>query len=408
MRGPKKKLRQVEIDAAKPQALEYTLWDYPLTGFGLRVRPTGAHAYVYLYRPPNHRKVRRVTIGKPGELTLEEARGEAKKLAAQVCFGHDPATIKVEGRRTTLEALVKEYERDGLSECCTAHQVRVRGIFKSKVIPKLGGHPIGTIMRSDVRLITSILLARGKKAMANNVHRTVSAFLSWCVDREYISVNPLYGAALPHRARSRQRNLTPKELVNLWKACDQLDPRWRAAIRLLILTGQRKSEVLGAKCKEFDLVSQEWTIPAHRTKNRHSHSVYLSMQALTALRDVPQTPGQQFVFTSHTTEPPRPLSEPKWVVRQLRSLVRMPDWHLHDLRRSVATQMAKLKVAPHVIEVVLNHRSGFRSGVAGVYNVYPYEEEAREAWELWGSTLESWIKENTVIPGTEDDDAVVI
>jgi integrase len=291
---------------------------------------------------------------------------------------------------------------------CYGHRVRVRGIFRSIIIPQLGEKPIGTVTRSDVRGLTDQLIEGGKRAMANNVHRAMSAFLTWCIERDFIDVNPLYASALPHRRQSRDRYLTREELVILWQACDQLDIRWCATIRLLMLTGQRRSEVLGAEMREFNLESGTWIIPSERTKNRRSHTVHLSPLTLATIKAIPRSIGQQFLFQSQTTTRPRPVVETNSPIRKLKCLAeRIHNWRVHDLRRSVATHMARLQVPPHVIEVVINHRSGFRSGVAAIYNRYQYEQEARDALNLWARTLKEWIEyfapdANTSIVGDEE------
>lgn len=386
-----KKLTQRDIDTAKPGLREYTHWDFQLPGFGLRVRPSGARAYVLVYRTSG-RKQRRFTIGKPNIFTLEQARKKAREVAHDAALGFDPAASKAKARRTTVETVYSQYDDLRVSGFSDGHQVRVRGIFRSDVMPKLGEKPIGAVTRSDVRDLTDRKIANGKKAMANNIHRVMSAFLSWCVDRELIEVNPLYGSDLPHRHRSRDRYLTREELVIIWRACDQLDPRWRAAIRLLILTGQRRSEVLGAEIKEFNLAAQRWAIPAERTKNGFNHTVHLSPLALATIEELSLASGQQFLFQSYTTRQPRPVAETNSSIRKLKRLVPVQNWRMHDLRRSVATHMAKLEVLPHIVEVVLNHRSGFRSGVAAIYNRYQYEKEARDALDLWANTLKEWIE----------------
>lgn len=386
-----RKLTQRDIDSAKPGQREYTRWDAQLPGFGLRVRPSGARAYVVIYRNAG-RKLRRYTIGKPSVFTLEEARKKARDIAHDASNGFDPAASKAKARRTTVEVVYSQYDDLRVSRFSEGHQVRTRGIFRSEVIPKLGEKPIGAMTRSDVRSLTDRKLVTGKKAMANNIHRAMSAFLSWCVDREFIEVNPLYGSDLPHRHRSRDRYLTREELVIIWRACDQLDPRWRAAIRLLILTGQRRSEVLGAEISEFNLVSRSWTIPPERSKNGFAHTVHLSPLALATIEEVPRIKGQQFLFQSYTTRQPRPVTETNSSIRKLKGLVPVSNWRLHDLRRSVATHMAKRQVQPHIIEVVLNHRSGFRGGVGAIYNRYQYDKEARDALDLWANTLKGWIE----------------
>jgi integrase len=404
-----KKLTQKDIDSAKPESREYVLADAQLPGFGLRVRPSGARTYVFVYRNAGQ-KQRRYTIGKPSVFTLEQARKKAKDAAYAASNGSDPAATKIEARRTTVEAIYVQYDELRISQFSKGHSVRVRGIFKNEVIPRIGSKPIGVVTRSDVRSVTDKKVADGKRNMANNIHRAISAFLAWCVDREIIDTSPLNGADLPHRHKSRERCLTPRELITILHACDQLaDARWQAAILLLMLTGQRKSEVLGARLSEFNLPMQRWNIPAERSKNRYPQTVHLCPAAIEAIEKIPKVEGQEYLFQSYVTKTAKPIAETNASIRKLKTLVCIHDWRLHDLRRSVATHMAGLKVAPHVIQVVLNHRSGVRSGVTAIYNRYTYGAEARDAWNLWGAQLKEWAADKKFLSITaEEEEGVVI
>ena len=103
---------------------------------------------------------------------------------------------------------------------------------------------------------------------------------------------------------------------------------------------------------------------------------------------------------------PKSIAETTASTRKLKSIVAIDDWRLHDLRRSFATHLAALGVAPHVISVMLNHRSGFRTGVTAIYNRHEYAKEAKAAWALWGDTLETWVQLEYPKPGHPDDDGV--
>ncbi|MBK8972359.1 MAG: site-specific integrase [Hahellaceae bacterium] len=404
-----KKLTQKDVDSAKPALKEYCLWDTQIPGFGLRVRPSGAKGYVYIYRY-DWRKSRRYTIGNFNLFTVDEARGIARELAREVVHGEDPARNKAATRNTTVENIYLMYDEWTCSNWKQEHQTRVRGIFQSIVIPKIGHKPIRAVTRSDIRNLTDQKISDGKKAMANNIHRSLSAFFSWCVDREFLNINPLYGANLPFKNRSRNRYLDRDELVIIWRESEKLDPKWRAAIRLLMLTGQRRQEILGAELCEIDLDRQRWIIPEERSKNRHSQYIHLSPQSIAVLKEIPKFGGQRFLFQSELqTYNPRSIAKTNSAIKKLKTLVAIDNWHVHDLRRSVATHMGQLKIHPHVIAVVLNHWSGYRSGVTAIYNRYSYEAEAREAWNLWGLMLLKWVSDpNLPIPKVTDEDEVII
>ena len=398
-----KKLSQKIVDSIKACASETTEWDGSLPGFGLRTRPSGAQAYIVVYRNAN-RIQRRVTIGSPAIFSLEQARRKAKEILFASANGTDPAEAKSIARNTTVKNVFAQYVERHMSSFCKGHYVRVSGIFGSEILPRIGDKPISSVTRSDIRGITDVKIAEGKKSAANNIHRAASGFLSWCVDREVLNINPLAGSTLPNRHKSRDRYLNRRELVTVLRASAYLNPQWNGAIYLLTLTGQRKSEVLGAELSEFNLSLKRWTIPAERSKNRHAQTVHLCPAAIAVIERMPRATNQQYLFQSSVTKIPRPITDTNFSIRKLKKLAAIGEWRLHDLRRSVATHMASLKVSPHVIQVVLNHRSGIRSGVTAIYNRYTYAQETREAWELWGTTLTQWMEDEKLSDSSIKDD----
>jgi integrase len=426
MSAPRRRLTQRDIDCAAASVREYTLWDPAMPGFGLRVRPTGYRAFVFTYRTLGG-KVRRLTLGDPRVLTLDQARKAARDYAYQVSRDEDPAATRAAARKSTLAAIYQLYKEARTPEFSPAHRIRVCSIFEIEILPRLGQKPITTITRSDVRELTDAKRASKKPAMANNIHRVFSAFLTWChVDRDYIPANPLYGIPLPSRHRSRDRVLKDHELAAIWRGCARLNNQWGPAIRLLMLTGMRRTEVLGAAVQEIDLDRRTWTIPKERSKNRNKHTVYLSAQALDIIHDVlgQGRRWREYLFQSaaplRSRYQPIPSLGPKSVaattasIRKLKKIVPIEDWCLHDLRRSFATHVAALGVAPHVISVMLNHRSGFRTGVTAIYNRHEYAPEAKAAWELWGNTLDAWVNKEYPEPRNKrtstniDDEDVLI
>jgi integrase len=137
------------------------------------------------------------------------------------------------------------------------------------------------------------------------------------------------------------------------------------AIKLLVLTGQRRSEVAEMRWSEIDLERMVWTIPISRSKNQQAHEVPLSIAAINVIRSVPRFLNSEYVFT---TTGRAPISGFGRVKNRLDGVLGLANWRTHDLRRTAASGMAPLGVAPHVIEKVLNHRTGIISGVAAVYN----------------------------------------
>lgn len=404
-----RQITQRQADSANPQPKEYTIWDYYVPGFGLRVRPSGARTFIYAYRGHGG-KQRRFKIGPPTVFSVKEARLSAKYLAQQVYGGDDPADLKEKTLKSNVRELFESYEESRVQGFSEGHRVRIIAIFRNEILPQIGHKPIGTVNRIDIKKITDKKKSTGKKAMANNIHRAISAFMTWCCYEAFVlDSNPIKGMPLPARKVSRDRYLTPNELATLWRLCDRLDTKWKVGIRLLMLTGQRSSEVFGSKIEEFDLEAGKWQIPSYRTKNRRTHTVFLSPAAISEIKRVQLRKGQTYLFQSDRTIRPTPVSGSSGGARVIKKLAPFNDWCLHDLRRSVATHMASLGVAPHIIQVVLNHRSGFRSGVTAIYNRYEYSKEASFAWQIWEKALIDWTQEhdNYVYKSMGDDDVVI-
>ena len=153
-------------------------------------------------------------------------------------------------------------------------------------------------------------------------------------------------------------------------------------MEFLALTGQRREEVAGLRWDEMDLAQQVWTIPKARTKNAKSHLVHLSSQALAVLTRADRK--GPVVFTLVGTKSFQDFSHAK---RRLDQLSGVTEWRLHDLRRTCVSGMARLGVAPHIADKILNHQAGTISGVAAVYQRHDFLAERRAALDEWGAHL---------------------
>ena len=211
-----------------------------------------------------------------------------------------------------------------------------------------------------------------------------------------IPANPVFGTNRPAQPNSRQRVLTDGELAEIWSHCG--DDDHGRMVKLLTLTGQRRNEVGGMHWSEIDEDQKLWTIPGSRTKNHREHMVPLSDSALALVSASPRRTGRNYVFG----EGPRRTGDDQrgfsgWskakvaldqrilkARQQVDPKAKPLPWRLHDLRRTCATVMAdQLGVLPYIIEAVLNHVSGHKAGVAGVYNRAKYEAEMRDALQRW-------------------------
>jgi integrase len=232
------------------------------------------------------------------------------------------------------------------------------------------------------------------EARARNMHSVLSGFFGWLVERRKIEANPCAGLHRPKAPKARERVLMPNEIRWFWRATDEVGSPFGEALKLLLLVGARLNEVAGMRRDELD--GAMWSLPGTRTKNKKPHLVPLPPLALAIIEDV-QSAGETFVFSttgatsvSGWSRAKERLDEKMAAVaaKEMGKPVTIPDWRLHDLRRTAATGMAELGIAPHIVEAALNHISGAKAGVAGTYNRAAYADEKRAALERWATHVE--------------------
>jgi integrase len=203
---------------------------------------------------------------------------------------------------------------------------------------------------------------------------------NWAVEQGHLERSPCAGLGMPAQAISRDRILSDGELARVWKAAGEMGYPFGPMIQLLILTAQRRGEVVGLRWSELDTNAMEWTLPNGRTKSARAHIVPLSGAAAELVTGLPRL-HDVLVFPARGKNNPA-SGFSKWK-RELDERSGVVDWRIHDLRRTAASGMAQLAVPPHIIERVLNHTTGTLGGVAGIYNRYGYLVEMRSALERW-------------------------
>jgi len=205
----------------------------------------------------------------------------------------------------------------------------------------------------------------------------------WAVSRGIIERSPCEGIEAPSTEKPRDRVLSLDELRLVWCAADLLGFPFGPVVKLLILSGQRRSEVGGMEWTELDLEARTWTIPAARSKNRRQHTVPLSPQAIEIIETLPRFSGSKFVFSPGKT-PPSGFSKAKERLDKYIASANgepIPAWIMHDLRRSTASGLAALGVDLHIIERCLNHVSGSFGGIVSIYQKHSFADEMRDAME---------------------------
>jgi len=370
--------------------LQGWLWDTQCIGFGARRQTDGVFYYLRFRR--NGAQYMK-SIGRHGSpWTPDTARNEAKRLLGAVVGGDDPftkplasesfgheVTRYLERKRAMMKPRAfEEVERHLTNHAAPLHRLRLAEIDRRIIAQRLG----------------EIETASGPVAR-NRVRSSLSAFFGWAVTEGLLEANPVQGTAKLDEGGSRERTLTQQELAELWRALNaEPNAQFADIVRLLILTGQRREEIGGLRWSEIDqgLI----VLPPQRTKNSRQHEVPLSRQAKAIIERQPKRKGRDFIFGigelgfSGWSDCKARLDEALLAARRKanRKAKAMPDWRLHDLRRTCVTGMGELGVLPHVIEQCVNHVSGAKAGVAGVYNRSKMIDAVREGLQKYADWLD--------------------
>jgi integrase len=349
------------------------LWDTLVKGFGAR-RQTQDAFYLLRYRINGAQKF--ISIGRHGSpWTPDSARTEAKRLLGLVVTKTDPRQERVRKAETFWGEVQLYLDRKRAGMKPRAFEEIERHLrVHAKPLHDLG---LAEIDRRTIALRLAEIEQSSGPVARNRVRSSLSAFFNFAVREGLIENNPVTGTGKAEEGTGRDRVLSEAELAKLWRALDE--DQFSDIVRLLILTGQRREEIGGLRWSEIDQGSI--VLPPARTKNRREHTLPLSPMALAIIERQPHREGRDLIF-GYGQGPFSGWSDAK---ADLDAKVKLKAWRLHDLRRSMATHLAELGVQPHIIEAILNHYSGHRSGVAGIYNKAKYLEEMRAALEKWAA-----------------------
>jgi integrase len=389
MKLTKKSVPALTLPAGKSEVIYF---DDDVPGLGVRLRAGGARRWIFQYRVGARH--RRITLGSVSAISLTQARASASELHARVKLGGDPAGAKAEERARaaeTMGAILESYlarqrtrlrprslvevERHLMKHCGALHGLRLDKIDRRAVAAR----------------ITAIANKSGAIA-ANRTRASLAAFFAWAIREGLVEHNPVVGTNR-QQERSRDRVLSLDEIRTIWNALG--DDDYGAAVKLLILTGQRATEIGSLTWGE--IVDDEIILAPDRTKNRRPHRVALTPAARAILDARPRGEAWDYVFARRQGRPLKAWSSFKKALDK-RSL--LAPWCHHDLRRSAVTHMAELGASPHVIEAVINHASGHKAGVSGVYNRSKLEPQKRAALTLWSEHLLAHIEGRpaTIVP----------
>lgn len=410
--------------------------DARVPGLYLVVQPSGSKSWAVRYRAQG--KPCKLTLGPVLEArteplegpvpygiarTLAEAREAAREALLKVGQGANPAAEKKAGRnpaiaeRDLFRSVVEEFLKRHASKLRTHDEIK--RLLEREVIPHWGERRVQDITKRDVNELLDGIQDRSRARgsgkigpMANRVFSAVRKLFKWAIERDIVTASPCAGISPPVEEKSRDRILTDDEVRWFWKACEKQGEPFGHHFKLLLLTGQRLSEVTGIADAELNLPAKLWTIPKERAKNDKTHDVPLSDAALDVLAAVTRWKGRAgLYFTTKGDTPVSGFSRAKASLdAAMLEIAReetgdeeleIPGWRLHDLRRTVASGMARLGIALPVIEKALNHSSGSFAGIVGVYQRHSFADEKRQALDAWARFVASIVepsKGDNVLP----------
>ena len=388
---PRIKMTKSKIDALPIGQTDVIYWDVGRPGFGVKVTPKGRKVFLVLYRTGGSgSRLRKYTIGPYGRVTLHQAQVAAQKVFTAKLEGRDPAGEKREAKRRIVvdrvDDLLETYIAQHVSQRRSSGEIS--RLLRREIGKAWGSRSVHEITKRNVVEVIAAIEQRGAPIAANKTLKTLKTFLRWCVGRAVLDESPTDGVPLPAKEISRDRVLTDDELARVIIAARKIGGPYGGIVELLTLTAQRREEVARVTSDEFDVEQRIWTLPKSRTKNSRLHIVHLSNEAIVVLNRANKIGA--FVFSLDGRRPFQEFSRAK---RKLDELSGVRDWRLHELRRTCVSGMARLGIAPHVADKILNHQSGTISGVAAVYQRHDFLVERKDALERWGAHIRKIVTE---------------
>ena len=355
-------------------------------------------------------------------MSLVAARRLATEVHRQRAFGNDVIADHVAAKRrrrfesqtkagSTFAAAVRDYIEHYAKKKRRRweEQSRILGLMptadglemiRGGIAERWADKPIADVTDDDIDALVDEARVRGipglekrkngpNETRAEKMFSTLSRLFSWLVDNRKLyrlRANPCATLKKPDAAPSRDRVLTDAEVVAFWAAAGMVSEPFGALFKILLLTGARLNEVARMTRAELSEDGTTWNLPATRTKNKKPHTVPLpplAREILATVKPIAGKPG--YVFTTTGRSPVSGFSKMK---ARLDAAMKIPPWRLHDLRRTFVTGAAELGIRPDVIELAINHISGHRGGIAGIYNRSELLPERRAALERWAAHIE--------------------
>jgi integrase len=342
--------------------------------------------------------------------TAKREQQSAQQTKIANAFGAAVIEYVADHRTRRWQQLPRRWKRDarvlGLAypHDCTDPESVEPEIIPGSLADTWGNKPISDITGDDIHRVVDDartkgipgLGRRGKRSESRSrkLYGGLAGFFKWAHRKKRrINSNPCADVDRPAPATKRPRYLSVDEIRWFWQACDKIEPPFRQAVRLLLLSGQRLNEVAGMRDGELDTI---WTIPGGRTKNHREHKVHLPPLIRDQIASVPRIDGTDYVFTTTGRSPISGWSKTKGRLDTAMQVIAAKEkgtfrpWQFHDLRRTLSTHMnEQLGVDPFIVEAILNH---MKPGIEAVYNRAEFLAKRKKALERWCAYVQKNIK----------------
>jgi integrase len=439
MKFTERKIEGLAVDHGRKDRL---VFDNAQRGLAVRITASGGRNYLAQYTLHGHKW--RVPLGACSAVSLAKAREAAAAIMGDVAKGRNPAAdrraaaaaerAKRVRDRLTLRVLIEDWYRLHLAKQRPSYAAEAVRALRRAFARSLDDAAEDLDKASVVRALEALgrpkeRLKGGKlkgSAMASRTAAYGRTAFGWALKRGMVTVNPFAELPLSNSVSKRERVLRDDEVGEIWRAAGKMAAPYGTIVQLLILTGQRRGEVAGLRWNELTEDLESWTLPGERTKNGVTHIVPLSTPAWKLLRSLlPQDeveakrvlaerrtkselalPGLAGTFAGWSKSKAaldKAIADARAKAAKAAGEVSPPlvPWSVHDIRRSVATGLQRLGVRLEVTEAVLNHISGSRGGIVGVYQRHDWDAEKRAALDAWASHVltvsESKISANNVV-----------
>lgn len=412
--GMAKALTAAGVEKLKPDpSKRIEISDGLLPALRVVIAPNGGKSYAVRFKHLGHPK--KLTIGPVGSFSLTEARDRAREALREIAHGNDPCELKKSARAAAIAAVRQSDDliENQLTGFIRRHVAKLKSSadvtrLLRKELQSWKGRRVQDIAKRDVIKLIDEVHERGSPTTARRLLANLKRFFSWLIERDILAVSPCAGVKPPSAEVHRDRVLSDDELRLVLRAANAIGYPFGQMIWILALTGSRRREVSAMEWQEITLADNPtWSLPSARTKNSRVHNVPLVAAAVRILESMPRISRQdgapRFVFTTTGKTPVSGFSRVKGNLdRQMLAIakseaeakggdsakVKLAPWRLHDLRRTMASGMARLGIPLPVIERALNHVSGSFAGIVGIYQRHDFADEKRQALAKWADFLE--------------------